>query len=85
MCTAPQSIFVPKAGIATETGHKSLDEVAAGIAGAVDALLSDPARAAGVLGAIQNPATLERIAAARSLGRIVRESAALDTPAARTA
>src|SRR5690349_12317501 len=45
MCTAPQDIFVPKGGIETDEGHKSFDEVAAGIAAAVDSLLADPARA----------------------------------------
>ncbi|MCC0065791.1 MAG: aldehyde dehydrogenase family protein [Rhodovulum sp.] len=77
MCTAPQDIFVPRGGIETDEGHKGFGEVAAGIAAAVDALLADPARAAGVAGAIANPATLERIAAARGLGRVVRDSAPL--------
>ena len=77
MCTAPQDIFVPASGIETDDGHKSFGEVAAGIAAAVDALLADPARASGVCGAIANPATLERIEAARGLGRIVRDSAPL--------
>lgn len=77
MCTAPQDIFVPRGGIETDAGHKSFDEVASGIAAAVDALLADPARAADVCGAIANPATLARIAAARGLGRIVRDSAPL--------
>jgi phenylacetic acid degradation protein paaN len=77
MCTAPQDIFVPKGGIETDEGRKSFDEVAAGIAAAVDSLLADPGRAAGVCGAIANPATLARVAAARGLGRIVRDSAAL--------
>ena len=77
MCTAPQDIFVPRGGIETDEGHKGFDEVAAGIAAAVDALLADPARAAGVAGAIANPATLERVAAARRLGRVVRDSAPL--------
>ena len=75
MCTAPQDIFVPKDGIATDQGHKSFDEVATGIAAAIDALLAEPARAAGVCGAIANPATLARVEAARGLGRIVRDSA----------
>ncbi len=74
MCTAPQNIFVPRAGIATNEGHKSFEAVAAGIAGAIDNLLSDPARAAGVCGAIANPASLARVSEARSLGRIVRDS-----------
>ena len=77
MCTAPQDIFVPRGGIDTDEGRKSFDEVAAGIAAAVDPLLADPARAAGVAGAIANPATLDRVAAARRLGRIVRDSAPL--------
>jgi acyl-CoA reductase-like NAD-dependent aldehyde dehydrogenase len=59
----------------TDQGHKSFEDVGAALAAAVDALLSDPARAAGILGAIQNPATLDRIAAARGLGRVLRDSA----------
>jgi phenylacetic acid degradation protein paaN len=75
MCTAPQNIFVSAAGIATDLGQKTFEEVGAGIVAALDALLADPARAAGVCGAIQNTATLERIAAARSRGRVLRDSA----------
>lgn len=81
MCTTPQCIFVPRGGIETDEGHKSFDEVAAAIAGAIDALLADNDRAAAVLGAIQNPATLARVETARTLGRIVRDSASLDTTA----
>ncbi|MBM7048428.1 phenylacetic acid degradation protein PaaN [Rhizobium lusitanum] len=78
MCTAPQNIFVPRGGVDTNEGHKSFDEIAIGIAKAVDGLLADPARGAGVCGAIANPATLSRIAEARSLGHIVRESAPIE-------
>jgi phenylacetic acid degradation protein paaN len=85
MCTAPQCIFVPRDGIATEAGRKSFEEVAHGIVESIDALLADPARALAVTGAIQNPATLDRIATARRLGRIVRDSAALPIEGARTA
>ena len=77
MCTAPQALFVPRGGIDTDEGHKSFEEVASGLAAAIDALLAEPARAAAVVGALQNPATLERIAAARGLGRVVRDSAPL--------
>jgi phenylacetic acid degradation protein paaN len=75
MCTAPQNIFVPAGGIATNDGPKSFDEVATAIATAIDKLLGDPERAAGILGAVQNEATLARVAAARKLGRVVRDSA----------
>ena len=63
MCTAPQNIFVPAGGIATDDGPKSFDEVATAIATAIDKLLGDPERAAGILGAVQNEATLDRVAA----------------------
>ena len=88
MCTAPQNLFVPAGGIETDQGHKSFDEVGAGIAQAIDKLLGDPDRAAGILGAIQNPATLARIDKARGFGKVMRESAAVDAAgleAARTA
>jgi phenylacetic acid degradation protein paaN len=74
MCTAPQNIFVPAGGIETDDGHKSYDDVASGIATAIDKLLGDPDRAANVLGTIQNEATVKRVDAARKLGRIVRDS-----------
>ena len=78
MCTAPQNIYVPRGGIETDEGHKSFDEVATAIATAVDKLLGDPARAAGVLGAVQSPATIERIDAARKLGKVLRDSASVE-------
>jgi phenylacetic acid degradation protein paaN len=78
MCTAPQNIFVPKGGIETDEGKKSFAEVGAAIASAIDRLLADPARAQAVLGAIQNPATLKRIAAARELGDVIRDSASVE-------
>ncbi|MFQ3623383.1 MAG: aldehyde dehydrogenase family protein, partial [Acetobacteraceae bacterium] len=36
MCTAPQNIFVPADGVGTDAGHRSFEEIAAGIAGAID-------------------------------------------------
>ena len=74
MCTAPQNIFVPAGGIETNDGRKSYDDVASGIATAIDKLLGDPDRAAHILGTIQNEATVKRVDAARKLGRIVRDS-----------
>lgn len=78
MCTAPQNVFVPAGGIETDQGHKSFDEVAAGLAKAVDELLSDPARAMAVCGAIAADATIERVRSAESLGRVVRASAPIE-------
>ncbi len=47
---------------------------------AIDKLLGDPARAAEVLGAIQNQATLGRIEMAARQGKVVRASAAMAHP-----
>ncbi|WP_104493029.1 phenylacetic acid degradation protein PaaN [Paracoccus denitrificans] len=77
MCTAPQNIYVPEGGIDTDQGRKSFDEVGLALAAAIDALLADPARAAGICGAIANQATLERVQQARGLGRVLRDSAPL--------
>src|SRR5690606_27083574 len=48
MCPAPQNIYVPEDGIDTDQGRKSFDEVGLALAAAIDALLADPARAAGI-------------------------------------
>ena len=80
MCTTPQNIFVPKGGIETDQGHMSFDDTARMIAGAVDKLLGEPARAVEILGAIQNQATLERIDHAAREGHVVLASRTLAHP-----
>jgi phenylacetic acid degradation protein paaN len=80
MCTTTQDIFVPKDGIDTDLGHKSFDEVAEAIATGVTKFLSDPDRAAMVLGAIQSEATDKRIDDSKSLGTVVRDSERLTHP-----
>jgi phenylacetic acid degradation protein paaN len=80
MCTAPQNIYVPKDGIDTTAGHLSFDEVAAGIAEAVQKLLGDPARAIEILGAVVNDGVMERLEQARSLGSIVLDTQAIAHP-----
>ncbi|WP_301583861.1 phenylacetic acid degradation protein PaaN [Halomonas alkaliantarctica] len=74
MCTTPQAIYVPKSGIATADGHVSFDDVAAALAKAVQAFLSDNDRACTVLGALQSVDTQARIDECRGLGEIVLDS-----------
>lgn len=81
MCTAPQNIYVPRDGIETAEGHVSFDEVAAALAGAVQKLVGDPARAVELTGAIQNEGVAHRIDEARSLGRVLADSQTLEHPA----
>jgi phenylacetic acid degradation protein paaN len=80
MCTTPRTIFIPSDGIETEAGHQSFDDVARGLAIAIDKLLGDPARAAEILGCIQNPAVLERVDGAAREGMVIRQSASLQHP-----
>jgi phenylacetic acid degradation protein paaN len=73
MCTAPQNIFVPAGGIETDEGHKSLDEVAAGISAALTKLVGEDSRAVEILGGVVNSDVLGRITATgeRSSGVVV--------------
>ena len=80
MCTTPQVIFIPRGGIATEAGSISCEAVEAAIVAAVERLLADPERAGDVLGAIQSPATLERLDAAAGLGNVLLPSRAAAHP-----
>lgn len=78
MCTTPQNIFVPRDGIETNDGKKSFEDVADAIKVSLDKLLGDPARAAAILGAVQNPATLERIETVGKFGKVIRQSAQVE-------
>lgn len=80
MCTAPQNIYVPRGGITTDEGHKSFDEVAKSIAGTVEKLASNAERAAGILGAIQSPATLQRVKDVSARGNVVLASRSYEPP-----
>jgi phenylacetic acid degradation protein paaN len=75
MCTTSQNIYIPRDGITVGGETMSFDDTAGAIVKALDWLLGDPKRGAEILGAIQNPATVERIEAARGEGgTILRES-----------
>ncbi|MFJ8688496.1 phenylacetic acid degradation protein PaaN [Micromonospora wenchangensis] len=81
MCTTSQNILIPAAGIDTDQGHKSFDEVAAGIAAAVGKLTADPARAVELTGAIVNDGVLERLDEVTKVGEAVLESRTVTHPA----
>ncbi len=88
MCTTPQNIYIPADGIETPEGKMSFDDTTAAIVKAVDWLLSDPARAAEVLGAVQNEATIKRVQDCSSAGgAILRKGGPIENerfPEART-
>jgi phenylacetic acid degradation protein paaN len=68
MCTAPQNIYVSRDGVQTPQGRIGFDAVAGEIAAALENMTADAAKAADLLGAIQDPATEARIETARNLG-----------------
>ncbi|HEX3462825.1 MAG TPA: phenylacetic acid degradation protein PaaN [Candidatus Elarobacter sp.] len=80
MCTTPQNLFVPRGGITASGEHVSFDDVVGAIVKAVEALLGDPARAAGVLGAIATDGTLRRIEEENAKPGVVRKSEPVANP-----
>ena len=61
MCTAPQNLYLASGGLETEDGHKSVDDVVAGLSGALAKLVGDDARAVEVLGGVVNDGVLDRL------------------------
>jgi phenylacetic acid degradation protein paaN len=80
MCTAPQTILIPRDGIETEHGRRTLDEVVASLQGALDTLLADPARAVGMLGAVVGDAVLDRLEATAKIGDVAIASRVIEHP-----
>jgi len=78
MCTAPQNFFIPEGGVKTAEGHMSYDEVLNALKQSISGLVAHPKMGAGTLGAIQNPATLERAKNASSLGNVAMASAEVE-------
>lgn len=62
MCTSPQNIHLPTAGLASDEGHISFAEFAERLANTVSERLADPARAAAMCGAIQADQSLDILA-----------------------
>ncbi|MBP6509643.1 MAG: phenylacetic acid degradation protein PaaN [Candidatus Kapabacteria bacterium] len=81
MCTAPQNIFIAKDGMMVAGTQVSVDDVAAKLREKIDAVVFNERSGATTLGAIQNPATSQRIEDVRSLGlAVIRDSARVDQP-----
>jgi phenylacetic acid degradation protein paaN len=79
MCTSPQNVYIPRQGFKTGETAMSFDETAGALVETMNGLLSDPARAGGILGAIQSENILNLVDRARELGhtrgKVLRDSA----------
>jgi phenylacetic acid degradation protein paaN len=92
MCTAPQNIFVPRAGALDGSTRVTPDEVASRLAAHIDRLTEEPANTAALCGAIQSPRTLDELddltSDIEAAGTVVRRAtpyAHPEFPEARTA
>jgi phenylacetic acid degradation protein paaN len=83
MCTTPQNLFVPRDGIDTDEGRKSVDDLVDGLGAALDKLIGDDARAVEILGGVVNDGVLDRLGDAVSggLGVVALDSRAVAHPA----
>ncbi|MCX8017302.1 MAG: aldehyde dehydrogenase family protein, partial [Rhodocyclaceae bacterium] len=71
--TTPRVIFVGREGVQTPDGLVSDEQFGRDLAFALGKFLDEPARAVEVLGAIQSPATVTRIQAARDLAEVTAD------------
>lgn len=81
MCTAPQNIFLPADGIDTPDGKVSFDDIAGKFIEQFNGLIDNPKAGPYVLGAIQNPATCDRVEQSKNLpGKVLLESRNIENP-----
>ena len=81
MCTAPQNLFVPEAGVKTSAGTLSFDQFAQKLVDNINSLVDNPKAGPFVLGAIQNQKTCDRVAEAEKLpGKVWLKSRSLENP-----
>lgn len=75
MCTAPQNFFLPATGIQTAEGHKTYEEVVEALVSSIQAISQHPKMGPGVLAALQNDVTADRIkSVARKANKVLIES-----------
>ena len=81
MCTAPQNFFISESGVKEGDKVMSYEDVVAGIRNEIIRLVNHPKMGPGVLGAVQNPATLERAnKAGDNGGAMVLDATTIDNP-----
>jgi phenylacetic acid degradation protein paaN len=78
--TAPQNVYIPADGIDTDQGHRSLEEVVAGIAAAFDEMFADDAQAVELLGCIISDEVLARLDRAGTTGEVLVPSRRIAAP-----
>lgn len=84
MCTSPQNIYIPRAGISTDAGHASYADVVGALVDSVDTISQSARKAASIMGAIQAESTIaiqdDVTSYAMRSGRIIRHGAPYEHP-----
>lgn len=81
MCTAPQTIFVPRTGINTPEGLVSVADFEAALVEAINALTDNPKAGPFVFGGVQSEATWQRVKEATKMGgKVILESRSVPHP-----
>ena len=84
MCTSPQNVYIPRTGFVVDGLRLTFDEAANTFVENINAMLSDPARAAGILGAIQSENILNLVDRAHEVGqtrgKVLRDAAPYTHP-----
>jgi phenylacetic acid degradation protein paaN len=81
MCTTPQNVFIPRAGVRSAEGWVPYEDVVRRLIEKIDGIAGNEKVGPGTFGAVQHPATLERISTAAQLPcRVLRASAPVAQP-----
>jgi phenylacetic acid degradation protein paaN len=81
MCTAPQNFFIPETGLKVGEEMMPYETVVQKLSDAVTGLVNNPKAGPHVLGAIQNPATSNRVEEMKNQqGRTLLESCQIENP-----
>jgi len=80
MCATPQAIFVAREGVRSGAEIISIEQFELDLARAMHVFMDNTTQALEILGALQSPAAVARIAASRELGEVLCESTALRHP-----
>lgn len=88
MCTSPQNIYLPRAGVRVGDERVPSEEVAQRLAAAIEKLTADPNKAAKILATIQSQSSIDMLEQLSGQSRVVLASRPYphpDYPRARTA
>ena len=81
MCTAPQNFYIPKNGITVDGEQVSYEDTVGALTKFISGLVNHEKMGPGTLGAVQNPATSDRVKHAEALGyKVLLPSGTISNP-----